>query len=260
MSRTRATPRKRGLLGGRRSTSACAGGPASLARRRAICNLYFDVRFAVLASHDTGSARGRFLIHPIQSEGRRPVSERGDEGYGVRRAATGEEKRVAATLDDVAEGLGFTIVRVAAIGGDGRRTLQIMVEPSSAAQGGEAGMSVEDCARLSRAFGAVLDVEDAIPGAYVLEVSSPGIERPLTRVADFDRFAGALVRVELSAPIDGRRRLRGALRGLRDDAVIVETAEGEAAAPLALVAKARIEDETTGAPARRRRNEGKSKR
>lgn len=189
------------------------------------------------------------------------MSERGDESYGgVRRAATGEEKRVAATLDGVAEDMGFAIVRVAAMGGDERRTLQIMAEPLSAEDDGDAAMSVEDCARLSRAFGAVLDVEEIVSGAYVLEVSSPGIERPLTRVADFDRFAGAQVRVELNAPIDGRRRLRGVLRGLRDDAVVVDVAEGEAAAPLAAVAKARIEDETTGAPARRRRNEGKTKR
>lgn len=192
------------------------------------------------------------------------MTERGDS-LGVRRAATGEELRVVATLDPVAEDMGFAIVRVAAMGGDGKRVLQIMAEPLAlAAESGlpppGAGMSVEDCAQLSRAFSAVLDVEDIVPGAYVLEVSSPGIERPITRAADFERFAGARVRVELQTPVDGRRRLRGALRGLRDDAVVVDTPEGEASAPLTLVAKARIEDETTGAPARRRRNEGKTKR
>ncbi|MEM6492280.1 MAG: ribosome maturation factor RimP, partial [Pseudomonadota bacterium] len=149
------------------------------------------------------------------------MTERGDS-VGVRRAATEEEQRVVATLDGVARDMGVEIVRVATMGGDGRRVLQIMAEPvaAAAAAPGEAmagaGLSVEDCAQLSRAFSAVLDVEDILPGAYVLEVSSPGIERPLTRLSDFERFAGVQVRVELHAPVDGRRRLRGALRGLRD--------------------------------------------
>jgi ribosome maturation factor RimP len=89
-----------------------------------------------------------------------------------------------------------------------------MIEPADGRP-----MDVENCAVLSRALSAVLDVEDPISNAYTLEVSSPGIDRPLTRPKDYERWAGHLARVELTQPIDGRRRFKGTLMGLEGDAV-----------------------------------------
>src|SRR3546814_5159241 len=97
--------------------------------------------------------------------------------------------------------MGYDIVRVQLSGGDWLR-LQIMAERRT-----DGGMDVDDCAEVSRAVAAILDVEDPVDSAYTLEVSSPGIDRPLTRLADFDRFAGFEARLETALPIEGRRRL-----------------------------------------------------
>ena len=107
--------------------------------------------------------------------------------------------------------MGYEVVRVAFRGGR-TAVLQVMVERTDRAE-----MTVEDCAGVSRAVSALLDVEDPIGGAYTLEVSSPGIDRPLTRQADFARFAGFEAQIELSVPMDGRRRFRGRLQGLDAD-------------------------------------------
>jgi ribosome maturation factor RimP len=106
--------------------------------------------------------------------------------------------------------MGYEVVRVQLTGGM-RPTLQVMAER---ADGGE--MTVDDCAEISRAVSALLDVEDPIPSAYTLEVSSPGIDRPLTRLADFDRFAGYEARVETRVPVEGRKRFRGRLLGVEE--------------------------------------------
>lgn len=95
--------------------------------------------------------------------------------------------------------------------GGTRRTLQVMAEPVEPGQ----GMTVDDCAEISHAISAVLDVADPIPGAYTLEVSSPGIDRPLTRPGDFARFAGLEAKVETSEPLEGgRKRFTGIVEGL----------------------------------------------
>jgi ribosome maturation factor RimP len=131
-------------------------------------------------------------------------------------------------------GMGYELVRIAMSRGG---TLQIMIEPADGRP-----MDVENCATLSRALSAVLDVEDPISGAYTLEVSSPGIDRPLTREKDYVRWAGHLARVETSQPIDGRRRFKGTLLGLEDGAVKLKFDDGkEAIVPLALVTKAKLE-------------------
>ena len=116
---------------------------------------------------------------------------------------------------------GFDIVRVL-FSGDGCPKLQIMVER----QDGRA-VSVDDCALASRLVSAVLDVEDPVSGSYVLEVSSPGIDRPLTRLQDFERFAGFEARVELRVPVEGRRRFRGRLMGVEQDRIRLETEQEE---------------------------------
>jgi len=132
-------------------------------------------------------------------------------------------------------GMGYELVRVAMSRSGG--TLQVMVEPAD----GRA-MDVEACATLSRALSAVLDVEDPISGAYTLEVSSPGIDRPLTREKDYVRWTGHVARFETAQPIDGRRRFKGTLLGLEAGAVRLKLEDGkEAQLPLAAVTKAKLE-------------------
>ena len=140
------------------------------------------------------------------------------------------ERLIAATID----GLGYEIVRVA-LSGSQRPVLQVMAERRD-----RAAMTVEDCAVLSRAVSAVLDVEDPIAGAYTLEVSSPGIDRPLTRLEDFERFAGFEARIETRQPIDGRRRYQGVLRGIDGAAVCVDTTQGRAVVPFADIQRAKL--------------------
>jgi ribosome maturation factor RimP len=141
------------------------------------------------------------------------------------------ERLIAPTLD----GMGYDLVRVALIGGVGRQTLQIMAERRD-----RTGMTVEDCADISRAVSALLDVEDPIAGAYSLEVSSPGIDRPLTRLDDFQRFAGFEAKVELSAPHEGRKRFRGRIKGIAGEKVLIETEEGETDLPFGRIQKAKL--------------------
>lgn len=131
-------------------------------------------------------------------------------------------------------GMGYELVRVAMSKGG---TLQIMVEPADGRP-----MSVEDCATLSRALSAVLDVEDPLPGSYTLEVSSPGIDRPLTRPKDYARWAGHVARLETAEPIEGRRRFKGKLLGLTDGAVRLRLDDGkECDVPLSIISKAKLE-------------------
>lgn len=129
------------------------------------------------------------------------------------------DERLARIVQPTIEALGFDLVRLRFMGGK-RKTLQIMAERA------DGTMEVEDCARLSRAISAVLDVEDPISDAYALEVSSPGIDRPLTRLADFDRWEGYEARLETGEMIDGRKRFKGILAGVEGDEVLIEIDEG----------------------------------
>lgn len=151
---------------------------------------------------------------------------------------SGLDARVAAVVEPVLNGLGYRLVRAKVSGRNGR-TLQIMAERP------DGTMTVQDCEAISRDLSPVLDVEDPIPGAYHLEVSSPGIDRPLVRASDFDRWSGHLAKVELSVPVDGRRRFRGTLTGLEGEAAGIdyETPEGGSAhalLPLDGIAEARL--------------------
>ena len=129
------------------------------------------------------------------------------------------DRRIAGILTPTIEGMGFELVRVRLMSGK-KATLQIMAERP------EGGIEVEDCARISRAIGAVLDVEDPVSGEYALEVSSPGIDRPLTRLKDFERYEDYEARIETSELIDGRRRFKGVLRGVENGEVLIEIPEG----------------------------------
>ncbi|MEQ9260286.1 MAG: ribosome maturation factor RimP [Roseovarius sp.] len=134
-------------------------------------------------------------------------------------AKTAIDRRMAEIITPVIEDMGFELVRVRLMGGK-TSTLQIMAERP------EGGIEVDDCADISNAVSAVLDVEDPITDAYTLEVSSPGIDRPLTRLKDFDMFEGYEAKLETSELIDGRKRFRGVLAGTEDDEVLINIDEG----------------------------------
>ena len=140
--------------------------------------------------------------------------------------------RIVALIEPTLQSLGFEVVRVAFVG---ERTLQIMVDRTDGAE-----VQVDDCASVSRAISAVLDVEDPIPGNYTLEVSSPGIDRPLTRAGDFSRFAGHQVKVELREAMDGRKRFRGRLLGLAGADIRLACDEAEVELPLDQVRRAKL--------------------
>jgi ribosome maturation factor RimP len=142
--------------------------------------------------------------------------------------------RVAALISGPLEALGYELVRVQLSGGD-RPVLQIMAERADGV-----GMTVDDCADISRSVSALLDAEDPIAGAYTLEVSSPGIDRPLTRPRDFERFAGFDARIETQQPIAGRRRFKGRLLGLEDGVVSLVVDEDTVHLPIEAIAKARL--------------------
>lgn len=146
----------------------------------------------------------------------------------------GVTERIEQLIAPTVEGMGFSIVRVQLSGGD-RLRLQVMVER----QDGQA-MVVDDCADLSRAISAVLDVEDPITEAYTLEVSSPGIDRPLVRPRDFERYAGHEARIETVQPVGGRRRFRGRLLGLEGDVVRMAVEGEEVELPLSVIGKAKL--------------------
>jgi ribosome maturation factor RimP len=131
--------------------------------------------------------------------------------------------------------MGFELVQVRMIGGS-RQTLQVMAEPIDRAR----GMTVDDCAGISHAISAVLDVADPIQGAYALEVSSPGVDRPLVRREDFTRFAGFEAKVECERPIEGQKKFRGILRGLENDAVLLELDGGPVRVPIDSIRKAKL--------------------
>ncbi len=143
--------------------------------------------------------------------------------------------RVAEIVAPSIAAMGYELVRVQLLG-DRAPVLQVMAERSD-----RAGMTVEDCAQISRAVSAVLDVEDPIDGTYTLEVSSPGIDRPLVALRDFERFSGHLAKVETRVPVDGRKRFRGALAGIEGEAVRLELVDdGMVLLPHAQISRAKL--------------------
>ncbi len=133
-------------------------------------------------------------------------------------AKTSLDQRLATIVTPVIEALGFELVRLRLMAGK-TRTLQIMADRP------DGGIEVADCAAISTAVSAALDVEDPLDDAYTLEVSSPGIDRPLTRLKDFAAWNGYEARLETTELIDGRRRFRGMLAGVEGDEVLIEIEE-----------------------------------
>ena len=135
------------------------------------------------------------------------------------RGKTQEDIGLVEMLDPVADSVGYEIVRLRLMGGAEQRRLQIMAERPLQEDGSGGDMNVEDCAKLSRAISEVMDAADPISGEYTLEVSSPGVDRPLTRLKDFDTYAGLEVRIELDRVAEGRKRFKGELAGVEDGQV-----------------------------------------
>ncbi len=129
------------------------------------------------------------------------------------------DRRLASIVTPSIEGMGYELVRLRFMGGK-KPTLQIMADKANGA------FEVDDCAVISRTVSAVLDVEDPIEGEYSLEVSSPGIDRPLTRLKDFEAYDGYKVKLQTEALISGRKNFRGFLRGVEDGEVLIEIDEG----------------------------------
>lgn len=145
-----------------------------------------------------------------------------------------DKKHIHSLLAPALLAQGYAIVRIEDKGGR-RPILQIMLEKT-----GGASVTIDECAKASRLASAVLEANDAFTGAYVLEVSSPGIDRPLVTPADFVTYKGFEAKVEVDVPLDGRRRFRGTLQGLANDAVMIKVDGTVLSVPLARIAKAQL--------------------
>jgi len=148
-------------------------------------------------------------------------------------AESGIAAKVRALIEPSVEAMGFDLVRVRFIT-TSRRTLQIMAERA------DGTMTVEDCAEVSRAASAILDVEDPIKGEYTLEVSSPGIDRPLVREQDYRNYAGFEAKIETATPISGQRRFRGTIVGFDDGQVALDAPQGRVHLPFDNIEQAKL--------------------
>lgn len=159
------------------------------------------------------------------------------KGVGGRLKPEGIEDRIRELARPVAEGFGLELVDVAYTSEYGRRVLRVYIDKPG-------GVTLEDCERVSRELGAVLDVEDPIPQSYNLEVSSPGLDRPLKTEADFARFAGKRARIRAREPVEGRRNFKAVIDEARGGEVFVTDFDGRKfAIAVANIEKARLEIE-----------------
>lgn len=150
-------------------------------------------------------------------------------------APTSLEARLVAIIAPTLESLGYELVRVAVLGRE-RPTVQVMADRADGSQ-----ITVQDCENISHTLSAVLDVDDPIPGAWSLEISSAGIDRPLTRAKDWNRFAGHLARAETAVPIDGRRRFSGVVLGADDTEARMRLDDGsEIVLPMNTIRRAKL--------------------
>ena len=150
--------------------------------------------------------------------------------------ATPLENRIAEIIRPAAHDLGLELVCVKILGEGGSRNVQIMAENPETKK-----LGIEDCTKLSKAVSALLDVEDPIEGAYRLEVSSPGIDRPLLRMEDFETYKGYEAKLESNVPTEnGQRRFKGILKGTNGNAVLIATEQGEAEISFDALIKAKL--------------------
>lgn len=150
--------------------------------------------------------------------------------------ATPLETRISEIVSPVVSDMGLDLVCVKIVGDGGSRNVQIMAEDPQTKR-----LDIDKCAALSKAVSAVLDVEDPISGAYRLEVSSPGIDRPLMRLEDFETYKGFEAKLETDMPnANGQRRFKGVLKGVKEENVAVETDQGLEEIPFAALVKAKL--------------------
>ena len=162
------------------------------------------------------------------------MSDTEDERSGDEAGASVAD-RIAGLCAPTLADMGYELVRVTLLGRD-RPTVQVMADRADGAL-----IGVDDCEAISRAIGAVLDVEDPLPGAWSLEVSSAGIDRPLTRVKDWNRFGGHVARVDMAVPVDGRRRFSGVVLGADERHARLRLDDGtDVALPLADIRRAKL--------------------
>lgn len=145
------------------------------------------------------------------------------------------DETIGKLIAPVVDELGYELVRVQMQGGGRHATLQIMAERRD-----RTAMLVDDCARLSRAISLVLDEADPIESEYMLEVSSPGIDRPLMKRADYERFMGHDVKLEMTAPVQGRKRFQGAMTAIDGDNLMLDSEGTLFALPLASIKSAKL--------------------
>ena len=140
---------------------------------------------------------------------------------------------VRAVIEPVVSGFGLELVGVEYLGQGQHSLLRVYVDS-------EAGITVEDCADVSRQLSAALDVDEPLTGVYTLEVSSPGLERPLFEIEDFERFAGQQAKIRLSVPLDGQRKFKGALSGVRNNNVLLTEGDRELSLPFDQIDRANL--------------------
>jgi ribosome maturation factor RimP len=145
-----------------------------------------------------------------------------------------DTNNIAQMIEPSLAAMGYRLVRVLMTGGR-RATLQVMAERLD-----DLPITHDDCAEISRSVSALLDVADPITGAYTLEISSPGIDRPLVRVEDYDRFSGFAAKIELAMSLNGRKRFRGRLIGIVEGVIRLLIEEGEVRLPLDAVVRAKL--------------------
>lgn len=151
------------------------------------------------------------------------------------------QERVQALLEPLVENLGYELVCLELLGAGHNALLRIYIDaPQGVDKGSDAGIGLGDCERVSREVSATLDVADLINDSYRLEVSSPGLDRPLVKPEHFQRFAGKAARIQMRAAIDGRRRFAGQLLGIEQDTVVMEVDGASFRLPLAQIEKARL--------------------
>ncbi len=145
------------------------------------------------------------------------------------------EQKVGELVEPLTDYNGLELVLVEFVKGPRGNILRLVIDK-------QGGVTLDDCSRLSRVVSDLLDVHDPVPGSYNLEVSSPGINRPLVKAEDYERFSGQKVFVRTSEPVDGRRKFKGLLRGVSDqDEVIIDASGQEFFLPLGLIKKARLD-------------------
>lgn len=148
------------------------------------------------------------------------------------------ESKISKIAEPVVQDLGLSLVCVKVLSENGAQNVQIMAENPETRR-----LGIDDCTKLSKAIAAVMDVEDPINGAYRLEVSSPGIDRPLLKLEDFESYKGFEVKLETDTPIDvvtGQKRFRGRIKGTEGEVIKISTDQGPAEIPFGLIAKAKL--------------------